>query len=206
MGPGSSCSAHPPSQKLAGQVPGTVALARGKVLGHDQARGAAAGARLFQTALPKPPPLAPPPLPDPSHPRTPTSLLGPVQETSSTSVPPYSASLKSGPGGVAGQPGSGKGEGPSQPSSPALLPSLSHLTQNWTLGPSLSTAWMPPVSETLWVSPGSQAGDAGVIPGSGRPPGVGNGNPCQDSCLGNPMDRGAFWAAVHGVARESDTT
>ena len=100
-------------------------------------------------------------------------------------------------GEVAGQPGSGKGEGPSQPSSPALLPSLSHLAQNWTLRPSLSTAWMPPVSETLWVSPGSQAGDAGSIPRLGRLPGGGNGNPLQYSYLGDPMDRGAFWAAVH---------
>ena len=38
------------------------------------------------------------------------------------------------------------------------------------------------------------AGDADSIPGSGRSPGVGNGNPLQYSCLGNPMDRGAWWA------------
>ena len=37
----------------------------------------------------------------------------------------------------------------------------------------------------------ANAGDAGPIPGSGRPPGEGNGNPLQYSCLGNPMDRGA---------------
>ena len=37
-------------------------------------------------------------------------------------------------------------------------------------------------------------------------PGVGNGNPLQDSCLGNPMDRGPWQATVHGVAKESDTT
>ena len=49
------------------------------------------------------------------------------------------------------------------------------------------------------------AGDAGLIPGSGRSPGGGNGNPLQYSCLGNPMDRGAWRAIVHGVAEESDT-
>ena len=49
------------------------------------------------------------------------------------------------------------------------------------------------------------AGDTGLIPGSGRSSGVGNGNPLQYSCLGNPMDRGASWATVHGVA-ELDTT
>ena len=45
------------------------------------------------------------------------------------------------------------------------------------------------------------AGDVGLIPGSGRSPGEGNGNPLQYSCLGNPMDRGAWWATVHGVTR-----
>ena len=42
------------------------------------------------------------------------------------------------------------------------------------------------------------AGDTGLIPGSRRLPGVGNGNPLQYSCLGNPRDRGAWWAIVHG--------
>ena len=48
-------------------------------------------------------------------------------------------------------------------------------------------------------------GDLGSIPGLGRSPGEGNGNPLQDSCLENPMDGGAWWAAVHGVTK-SDTT
>ena len=47
--------------------------------------------------------------------------------------------------------------------------------------------------------------DAGSIPGSGRSPGGGHGNPLQYSCLENPMDRGAWWATVHGVT-QSDTT
>ena len=46
--------------------------------------------------------------------------------------------------------------------------------------------------------------DMGSIPELGRPPGEGNGNPLQYSCLGNPMDRGAWQATVHGVA-ESQT-
>ena len=43
-------------------------------------------------------------------------------------------------------------------------------------------------------------GDLGSIPGSGRSPGEGNGNPLQYSCLENPMDGGAWWAIVLGVA------
>ena len=45
------------------------------------------------------------------------------------------------------------------------------------------------------------AGDPGSIPGLGRSPGEGNGNPLQYSCLENPMDRGAWRATVHGVAK-----
>ena len=47
----------------------------------------------------------------------------------------------------------------------------------------------------------SGTGDQGSISGSGRSPGGGNGNPLQYSCLENPMDRGAWWATVHGVAK-----
>ena len=54
--------------------------------------------------------------------------------------------------------------------------------------------------ESAW-----NAEDPGLIPGSGRSPGEGNGNPPQYSCLGNPMDRGDWQATVHGVT-ESDTT
>ena len=43
--------------------------------------------------------------------------------------------------------------------------------------------------------------DVGSIPGLGRPPGVGNGTPLQYCCLGNPMDREAWWAAVYVVAQ-----
>ena len=46
-----------------------------------------------------------------------------------------------------------------------------------------------------------QAGDASSIPGLGRSPGEGDGNPLQYSCLENPMDRGAWWATVHGVTK-----
>ena len=44
-------------------------------------------------------------------------------------------------------------------------------------------------------------GDLDSIPGSGRSPGEGNGNSLQYSCLENPMDRGAWWATVHGVTK-----
>ena len=43
--------------------------------------------------------------------------------------------------------------------------------------------------------------DSELIPGSGRSPGGGHGNALQDSCLENPMDRGAWWAIVHGVTK-----
>ena len=55
-------------------------------------------------------------------------------------------------------------------------------------------------------NPPANAGDTGSIPELGRSLGEGNGNPLQYSCLENPMDRGARWAAVHGVTKESDRT
>ena len=54
-------------------------------------------------------------------------------------------------------------------------------------------------------NPPAIAGDTGSIPGSGRSPGGGNGNPLQYSCLEDPLDRGAWWATVHGITKESDT-
>ena len=50
-------------------------------------------------------------------------------------------------------------------------------------------------------NPPASAGDTGSIPGLGRNPGEGHGNPLQYSCLENPMNRGAWWAAVHGSQR-----
>ena len=49
--------------------------------------------------------------------------------------------------------------------------------------------------------PPANTAEAGSIPGSGRSPGVGNGNPLQCSCLENPQDMGVWWAAVHGVTK-----
>ena len=65
----------------------------------------------------------------------------------------------------------------------------------------------------IWVFPDGSDGkesacraeDLGSILGSGRSPREGNGYPLQYSCLGNPMDRGAWWATVHGGRKESDT-
>ena len=50
-------------------------------------------------------------------------------------------------------------------------------------------------------NPPANAGDGSLIPGLGRSPGEANGNPFQYSCLGDPMDREAWWAIVHGVTR-----
>ena len=63
---------------------------------------------------------------------------------------------------------------------------------------------LTPVGLPRWLSGKEstcQAGDAGSIPGLGRSPGERNGNPLQYSCLGNPMDEGAWQTIVHGVAK-----
>ena len=57
---------------------------------------------------------------------------------------------------------------------------------------------------TMVKNPPANAGDVrdtGSIPGLGRSPGEGNGNPLQNSCLKNPMNSGGWWATVHGVAQ-----
>ena len=61
--------------------------------------------------------------------------------------------------------------------------------------PSFSAVKNPPAN-------GGGARDSGLIPGSGRPPGKGNGNPLQYSCLGDPMDRGAWQATVQTVEKQ----
>ena len=62
------------------------------------------------------------------------------------------------------------------------------------------SSWTSPVAQKAKAS-ACNAGDLGLIPGSGRFPGGGNGNPLQYSCLENPMDGGAWWATAHGVAK-----
>ena len=65
-------------------------------------------------------------------------------------------------------------------------------------------SWGFPEGSTVVKNPSANAGDArneGSVPGSGISPAVGNGNPLQYSWLENSMDRGAWWATVHGVAK-----
>ena len=61
--------------------------------------------------------------------------------------------------------------------------------------------WQPHGLSSFDKETACNAGDLGLIPGSGRSPGEGNGNPLQYSCLENPMDRGAWQSTVHGVTR-----
>ena len=66
--------------------------------------------------------------------------------------------------------------------------------------------WASLLAQTVKNLPAMQesagnAGDPGSIPGSGTSPGEGNGNPLQYSCLKNAVNRGAWWATVHGIAR-----
>ena len=64
--------------------------------------------------------------------------------------------------------------------------------------------WASQVALVVKNSP-ANAGDPSSIRGSGRSPGEGNSNPLQYSCLENPIDRGAWWATLHGVTRVGHT-
>ena len=73
----------------------------------------------------------------------------------------------------------------------------------------------PPEGKPTWVfkldhghskESACNVGDLSLIPGMGRSPGEGNGDPLQYLCLENSMDREAWWATVYGISKESDTT
>ena len=78
----------------------------------------------------------------------------------------------------------------------AFLPRSKHLLISWLQSPSVDLPFSSDGKESA-----CKAGDPGSIPGSGRSPGEGNDNPAQYSCLENPMDGGAWWDIVHGVAK-----
>ena len=61
-------------------------------------------------------------------------------------------------------------------------------------------------SDSVVRNPPVIAGDVGLIPRLGRSSGEGNGNPLQYFCLGNPMDKAAWWGTVNGVSKELDKT
>ena len=84
-----------------------------------------------------------------------------------------------------------------------------HFARLWVHG--LVYFYIPKAQEgfsggSVVKNPPASAGDVSLILGSGRSPGEGNGHPLQYSCLGNPMNRGTWWAIVHGVSKESDMT
>ena len=90
--------------------------------------------------------------------------------------------------------------------SPSLI--IREISIKTTMSSSHQSEWQPPKKSTsrasLVKNLPANTGDtrnAGSIPGLGRSPGGGNGNPLQYSCLGNPTDRGAWRAAVHGVSK-----
>ena len=84
------------------------------------------------------------------------------------------------------------------PSSWFTLVILLELSGNCACLMHVKITWGYPGGSVVKIS-ACQMGDAGLILGLGRFPGGGNGNPLQYSCLENPMDREAWWAAVHGV-------
>ena len=71
---------------------------------------------------------------------------------------------------------------------------------NWIKAREMEASQVAPVVKNLPVKAGDLR-DVGLIPGLGRSPGREHGNPLQDSCLENPMDREAWWATVHRVAQ-----
>ena len=79
----------------------------------------------------------------------------------------------------------------------AHTPTHTHTLPRWSNGKESTCVQ----ARTHAINPPASSGDAGLIPGSGRSPGEGNGNPLQYSCLGNPKDRGDSWAIVHGVTK-----
>ena len=74
------------------------------------------------------------------------------------------------------------------------------MAKHWNHVHGVNTIRGPPGDSEVKAS-ACNAGDLSSIPGSGRSSGEGNGKPLQYSCLENPMDRGAWWATVHGVAK-----
>ena len=82
---------------------------------------------------------------------------------------------------------------------PSLIPG-SERSAGEGIGYPLQYSW-PFFVAQLGKKSACNGGDLGSIPGLGRPPGEGNGNPLRNSCLENPMDRGALWATAHGVTR-----
>ena len=83
------------------------------------------------------------------------------------------------------------------------------LTTTWNQGHESSTTQIKglpggTVGKNLLANVGDTR-DTGSIPGLGRSPGEGKGNPLQYSCVGNPVDRGAWWFTVHGAAKELDS-
>ena len=85
---------------------------------------------------------------------------------------------------------------PSKDSPSPLFPLFTGVMPIFLLPTSPRVPWWLSGKESVF-----NAGDMASIPGSGRFPGKGNGNPLQYSCLENPMNRGAWWAAVHRVAK-----
>ena len=83
-----------------------------------------------------------------------------------------------------------------------VLIQISHLSYMLQSIPLASQVALAVKKKKQNLSPSvGDARDAGLIPGSGRSPWEGHGNPLYYSCLENPMDRGAWWATVHGVTR-----